>query len=122
MKIGKTPGSVGGTGSAAGGSSTAGTGRAGGASGAPTSAAAGGASSASASQTNSAKVTLSPVAAQLQSALAASASSEVFDTKQVASIKQAISNGSFSVNPEKVADKLIQSVQEMLGARSGQGA
>ncbi len=122
MKIGKTSGSVGGTGSAAGGSSTAGTGRAGGASGAPTSAAAGGASSASASQTNSAKVTLSPVAAQLQSALAASASSEVFDTKQVASIKQAISNGSFSVNPEKVADKLIQSVQEMLGARSGQGA
>jgi len=117
MKIGKTPGSVGGAGSASGSSSTAGAQRSGGAaSAAPTGASA---NTSGAAQADSAKVTLSPVAAQLQAALAASGSGEVFDTKQVASIKQAISNGSFQVNPEKVADKLIQSVQEMLNARGG---
>ncbi len=38
-----------------------------------------------------------------------------FDAKRVESIKDAIRSGSFKVNPEAVADKLIASVREMVG-------
>lgn len=114
MKIGKTPGSAGGAGS----TTSAGSGaaqRAGAGSGA--------AASSGARQAGSSTVTLSSQAGQLHSALALAGSGEVFDTHAVASIKQAISNGQFQVNPEKVADNLLKSVQEMLAARGArQGA
>ena len=117
MKIGKTPGSVGGA------NTPASTG-----SGAAQRTGASASSSASTASNNatrsgSSTVTLSPMASQLQSAMALAGSGEVFDAKQVASIKQAISDGNFQVDAEKVADNLIKSVQEMLTARtSNQGA
>ncbi len=112
MKIGKTPGSVGGAASSA----SAGTGAQ------RTGASAGAQAGSSARQSGSSTVTLSPQLSQLQGALALAGSGEVFDAKQVASIKQAISNGQFQVNPEKVADKLLQSVHEMLNARGSSQA
>lgn len=36
------------------------------------------------------------------------------DTQKVATIKAAIQNGSFVVNPEAIADKLLANAQEML--------
>jgi negative regulator of flagellin synthesis FlgM len=70
----------------------------------------------------SSQVTLSPAVSQLQGAIAMAGTGEVFDTKKVASIKQAIANGSFQVNPENIADKLLESVKEMLSSRNSRGA
>jgi negative regulator of flagellin synthesis FlgM len=43
----------------------------------------------------------------------ANAAPEV-DAKKVAAMKAAIANGSFLVNPEAIADKLLSNAQEML--------
>ncbi|MCL2658335.1 MAG: flagellar biosynthesis anti-sigma factor FlgM [Betaproteobacteria bacterium] len=51
---------------------------------------------------------------QIESALANT--SEV-NTAKVNEIKQAITDGQFKVNPEKVADALIDSVKQMLQAQ-----
>jgi len=37
----------------------------------------------------------------------------VFDTKKVAAMKAAIQDGSFKVNPEAIADKLLSNAQEL---------
>lgn len=42
------------------------------------------------------------------------ASSPVVDTERVAEIKRAIAEGRFQVNPERIADGLLKSVQDML--------
>lgn len=39
---------------------------------------------------------------------------EVFDAARVAEIKQAISEGRFAVNPEKVADGLLETVRDLI--------
>lgn len=39
---------------------------------------------------------------------------DVVDSERVSEIRQAISEGRFKVNPEKVADNLIASVRELL--------
>ena len=44
---------------------------------------------------------------------------EVFDAARVEEIKQAISEGRFTVNTEKVADRLLESVRDLL--RTGRG-
>jgi negative regulator of flagellin synthesis FlgM len=59
----------------------------------------------------SAKVELSNTAATL---LSAGASSD-FDADKVARIAQAISEGKFEINAEKIADRLIANAQEVLG-------
>lgn len=59
-------------------------------------------------------VTLSPMAAQLQSLEAEVTASNVFDTKKVDAIKSAIASGQFKVNSEKVADGLIETVRDLL--------
>jgi len=46
----------------------------------------------------------------------AMASAPDVDTKKVAAMKAAIANGSFVVNPEAIADKLLSNAQEMLPA------
>ncbi len=46
---------------------------------------------------------------------AVSGSEAVFDSQKVAEIRQAISEGRFKINPERIADGLISSVREMLG-------
>ncbi|MFT3733947.1 MAG: flagellar biosynthesis anti-sigma factor FlgM [Rhodocyclaceae bacterium] len=62
------------------------------------------------------------LSAGLQKYEAVLAQSPVVDSAKVEEIKSAISNGSFSVNPEKVADGLIESVRSMLSAQPGAAA
>lgn len=62
-------------------------------------------------------VTLSPLAAQLQSIEAAGANEQVYDADKVSAIKSAISSGQFRVDSEKVADGLINTVKDLLTAQ-----
>lgn len=63
------------------------------------------------------QVDLSSLAARLQEASAAG-TAEV-DSARVAEIKQAISEGRFQINPERIADGLIDSVRQMLERQQG---
>jgi negative regulator of flagellin synthesis FlgM len=60
----------------------------------------------------SAQVQLSAAASSLLGAAPAEAD---FDADKVARIAQAIDNGSYKVNAEVIADKLIANAQELLG-------
>jgi negative regulator of flagellin synthesis FlgM len=57
-------------------------------------------------------VTVSPLARSLEVA-EGTATSEV-DTAKVAAVRTAISQGTYVVNPEAIADKLLSNAQEML--------
>jgi negative regulator of flagellin synthesis FlgM len=59
----------------------------------------------------SAKVALSSTAATLLTG----ATTAEFDADKVARISQAIADGSFKVNADAIADKLIANAQELLG-------
>jgi negative regulator of flagellin synthesis FlgM len=61
-------------------------------------------------------VTLSPKAQALSSQ---SSANGVFDANKVEEIKAAIANGSFQVNPERIADGLIDTVKDLLTTRKG---
>jgi negative regulator of flagellin synthesis FlgM len=63
----------------------------------------------------SATVALSSTA----STLLLGGSSAEFDAEKVARISQSIADGSFKVNPEVIADKLIANAQELLGKAKG---
>ncbi len=52
----------------------------------------------------------------LQGVSSVLASSPVMDSGRVAEIKQAIAEGRFQVNPERIADGLLKSVRDMLGS------
>ena len=45
--------------------------------------------------------------------------SSTFDVKKVNEIKAAIASGTFQVNPEKVANGLIDTVKDLLSSRKG---
>jgi negative regulator of flagellin synthesis FlgM len=62
--------------------------------------------------TSSAGQSATVIAAGLHAAVGAE---PAFDAQKVAEIRQAISEGRFLINPERVADGLINSVREMLG-------
>jgi negative regulator of flagellin synthesis FlgM len=47
------------------------------------------------------------------------ANTPVVDGKRVAEIKQAIAEGRFKIDPEKIADGLVDSVRQMLNGRRG---
>jgi len=64
----------------------------------------------------SAQVEISNAAATMMSGVGG-ASAE-FDAEKVARISQAISDGSFKVDPEAIADKLIANAQELLSKPS----
>lgn len=59
-------------------------------------------------------VTLSPRANQLKELETRLAAIPVVDRAKVENIKQAIASGQYTVNPENVAQGLIDSVKEML--------
>jgi negative regulator of flagellin synthesis FlgM len=58
-------------------------------------------------------VTLSPTS---QAMSAGGSSSDVFNAEKVEAMKQAIASGSFQVNPEAIADKMLSNAAEMLSA------
>lgn len=64
-----------------------------------------------------AQVQLSSLAGRLQEVEVMLANVPVADPARVAEIRQAISEGRFRVDSEKVADGLIESVRQMLAAQ-----
>jgi negative regulator of flagellin synthesis FlgM len=42
-----------------------------------------------------------------------------FDAEKVKRVRDAIADGTYRINPEAIADKLIANAQELLGKRSG---
>jgi len=64
-------------------------------------------------------VRLSSLSAQLQAIDSNLANSGVVDTARVAEIKQAITEGRFKVNPEAVADRLLETVRELIQSQKG---
>lgn len=59
-------------------------------------------------------VHLSSFSSQLQALESRFASSSVVDAGRVEEIKQAISDGRFTVNAEAVADRLLETVRELI--------
>ena len=53
------------------------------------------------------------------SSTAGAGGGEVFNAEKVEAMKQAIANGTFQVNPEAIADKLLANAAEMLNASRG---
>lgn len=64
-------------------------------------------------------VHLSSNVAKLQNIDSNSASGSIVNTARVQEIKQAISEGSFQINPEVVADRLLETVKELIHSRKG---
>ena len=62
------------------------------------------------------RVQLSPLASQLQAIESGMANSPVVDSARVAEIRRAIADGRFKVNPDAVADHLLQTARELLRA------
>ena len=62
-------------------------------------------------------VTLSSSTTQALSG-AGGASSDVFNSEKVEAMKAAIADGSFKVNPEAIADKMLSNAAEMLSSGS----
>jgi negative regulator of flagellin synthesis FlgM len=64
------------------------------------------------------KVELSSLSASLGKAEAAIAAAPVVDRARVDEIRQAMSEGRFKVDAERIADGLIDSVRQMLGTQA----
>ncbi|MBI3147736.1 MAG: flagellar biosynthesis anti-sigma factor FlgM [Betaproteobacteria bacterium] len=64
------------------------------------------------------QVALSPLAAQLSDLAASLAASPAVDRTRVDEIKSAISEGRLQVDPSVVADKLIETVRQLLAPRN----
>jgi negative regulator of flagellin synthesis FlgM len=73
-------------------------------------------STSSETTTSSTSVQLGTGTAQLHNLGKSMAKSPVVDAEKVSAIKQAISEGRFKVNNDVVADKLIDSVKELISA------
>jgi len=73
-----------------------------------------GAAAAPAEQQPSVEVRLSAVTQTMTQNVARSGT-DVFNTEKVNAMRSAIQNGSFSVNAEVIADRLIANAREMLG-------
>lgn len=80
-------------------------------------AAATGAAAAAAQPQAGVTVTLSSSASQALSG----GGSEVFNAEKVEAMKQAIADGSFKVNAEAIADKMLSNAAEMLSAGGSRG-
>jgi len=64
------------------------------------------------------KVELSSLSARMQEVEAALANVPVADASRIAEIKQAMAEGRFQVDADKVADGLIESVKQMIASQS----
>lgn len=71
-----------------------------------------------AQHSGSTNVSLGSTAAQLRSMENSMANSPVADAAKVAEIRQAISDGRFKVNAEVVADRLLETVRDLVGDRA----
>lgn len=60
------------------------------------------------------QVDLSPLSSKLQAIEATLATSPAVNSERVAEIKQAIAEGRFQINSERIADGLLSSVRQML--------
>ena len=69
----------------------------------------------SAQPTSSTSVSLGSTATQLNSMESSMLNTPVVDASKVAEIKQAISEGRFKVNSGVVADRLIETVRDLIG-------
>ncbi len=58
------------------------------------------------------------LSAQGQALAGATGSTSVFDSKKVERLKSAIADGQFTVNSEKVADSLLETVRDLLHSRN----
>jgi negative regulator of flagellin synthesis FlgM len=65
------------------------------------------------------RVQLSPLASQMHAIETSMADTPVVDSARVAEIRQAIAEGRFKVNPDAVADHLLQTARELLRSRLG---
>jgi len=65
------------------------------------------------------RVQLSPLSSQLQAIETSMADTPVVDSARVAEIRQAIAEGRFKVNPDVVADSLLQTARDLLRSRQG---
>lgn len=65
-------------------------------------------------------VHLSPNATKLQNIDSNSASESVVNSARIQEIKQAISEGNFQINPGVVADKLLETVRELIQSKKGE--
>jgi negative regulator of flagellin synthesis FlgM len=63
------------------------------------------------------RVQLSPLSSQLQAIETSMADTPVVNSARVAEIRQAIAEGRFKVNPDAVADQLLQTARELLRSR-----
>jgi negative regulator of flagellin synthesis FlgM len=62
-------------------------------------------------------LTLTPSGAQIQAMEAELAKVEIADSKKIATVKDALAKGTFTVNAEVVADRLIDHTKETLRKR-----
>ncbi len=62
-------------------------------------------------------VHLSPNVTKLQNIDSSSASDSIVNTARVQEIKQAISEGNFRINPEVIADRLLETVKELMQSK-----
>lgn len=69
-----------------------------------------------ASPANSGKASTEATLSGVQNVESLLASTPIVDTERVAEIKQAIAEGRFQINPERIADGLLQSVRDMLSS------
>ena len=65
------------------------------------------------------RVDLSPLGAQMAGIEASLADVPVVDASRVEEIKQAISDGRFKVNPDVIADRLLETVRELIRSQNG---
>lgn len=87
--------------------------------GAEAAAASGAAAAAAQAPAGGVTVTLSSSASQ---ALSSGGGNDVFNAEKVEAMKQAIADGSFKVNAEAIADKMLSNAAEMLNATDGSGS
>jgi len=65
-----------------------------------------------------AQVALSSLSSRMQEIATNTSASPMVDAKRVSEIKQAISEGRFQIDPERIADGLLNSVRQMLAKNS----